>query len=182
MARKAYTTEQIIGILREVEARLAKRVGIASYANIVVNRWTHSCAVSMAHRPASQTARAKKKDAGPPRPAPFYGYCAPPRWGRPSPLGALRKRSRIAEGPKNSNAAQGSIYFWLARQCAQERASRCPLYPQERTFSEGAHMSALCQKRTSVIFSRLSPTSSREDLAARLRPGLRSASASSDAG
>jgi hypothetical protein len=40
MARKTYTTEQIIGILREVEVRLAKRVGIASYANIVVNRWT----------------------------------------------------------------------------------------------------------------------------------------------
>jgi hypothetical protein len=40
MARKTYTTEQIIGISREVEVRLAKRVGIASYANIVVNRWT----------------------------------------------------------------------------------------------------------------------------------------------
>jgi len=30
-------------------------------------------------------------------------------------------------------------------------ACQCPLYPQERTFSEGMHMSALCQKRTSRV-------------------------------
>jgi hypothetical protein len=29
MARKRYTSEQIIGMLHEVEVRLAKRVGIA---------------------------------------------------------------------------------------------------------------------------------------------------------
>jgi hypothetical protein len=40
MARKRYTSEQIIGMLRKVEVRLAKRVGLAGYANIVVNRWT----------------------------------------------------------------------------------------------------------------------------------------------
>ena len=85
MARKRYTSEQIIGMLREVEVRLAKRVGIAGYANIVVNRWTSSCAVSIAHRPASQNDGAKEKDADPPRPASFGAYCAPPRWGRLSP-------------------------------------------------------------------------------------------------
>ena len=29
---------------------------------------------------------------------------------------------------------------------------RCPLYPQKRTFVSAAVMSALCQKRTSIIF------------------------------
>ena len=33
--------------------------------------------------------------------------------------------------------------------CTEENVRHgCPLYPQERTFSEGPHMSALCQKRT----------------------------------
>ncbi len=31
----------------------------------------------------------------------------------------------------------------------------CPLYPQERTFSEAAYMSAKCQKRTSTVRDRL---------------------------
>jgi len=86
MARKTYTTEQIIGISREVEVRLAKRVGIASYANIVVNRWTqlvHGINCPWAREP--ERSSRKKKDAGPPRPAPLASYCAPPRWGRPSP-------------------------------------------------------------------------------------------------
>ena len=30
-----------------------------------------------------------------------------------------------------------------------DKAVRCPLYPQERTFSEAGKMSAKCQKRTS---------------------------------
>jgi hypothetical protein len=35
---------------------------------------------------------------------------------------------------------------------------KCPLYPRKRTFSEGAHMSAKCQKRTLIMSIVLSQT------------------------
>ncbi len=51
----------------------------------------------------------KRKDAGPPRPAPLASYCAPPRWGSPLP----REHSAIDCGSPKSKKLERSTWVNL---------------------------------------------------------------------
>ena len=60
----------------------------------------------------------------------------------------------VAELPQSLKNATASKYFGLSNvrygslADIGERIQGCPLYPQKRTYSSSASMSAMCQKRT----------------------------------
>jgi hypothetical protein len=63
---------------------------------------------SIAYRPANKNDRMEKKDAGPPRPAPFKGYGAPPAGVCPLPEGGDPLRIAESRSTKKPNAAHGT--------------------------------------------------------------------------